>query len=80
MDFFVVNLCRNIEGKVMDDFLYIIGVLFQDKDLFVDDINVEFYIGSVKIWLQFIFYMVCLIIFIFQFLFLKKILMEFFQY
>lgn len=64
----------------MDDFLYIIGVLFQDKDLFVDDINVEFYIGSVKIWLQFIFYMVCLIIFIFQFLFLKKILMEFFQY
>lgn len=64
----------------MDDFLYIIGVLFQDKDLFVDDINVEFYIGSVKIWLQFIFYMVCLIIFIFQFLFLMKILMEFFQY
>lgn len=64
----------------MDDFLYIIGILFQDKDLFVDDINVEFYIGSVKIWLQFIFYMVCLIIFIFQFLFLKKILMEFFQY
>lgn len=49
----------------MDVFLYLIGLLFQDKDLFVDDINVEFYIGSVKIWLQFIFYMVCLINFIF---------------
>lgn len=76
LDFSVVNLCRNTEGKVMDDFSHTTGVLFQDKDPFVDDINAEFHIGSVKIWLQSTSYMVCLIISNSQFSFSKKILME----
>lgn len=46
----------------MDAFSHLTGLLFQDKDPFVDDINAEFHIGSVKIWLQSTSYMVCLTI------------------